>query len=148
MWTRESFEQRIAVTRVKGKCWGRRGHDVVNEIETSLGVALNVELRGFAENVGNAIVGPFSVVVTGSEDGKFSCITETRTIRCLEYQCSKLVKIMEHAGESYFAVSDSDSILCYDSLNMKQGMETQLFHSFAAFVDWLFEEAKLARSED
>jgi hypothetical protein len=55
---------------------------------------------------------------------------------------------MEHAGESYFAVSDSDSILCYDSLNMKQGMETQLFHSFAAFVDWLFEEAKLARSED
>jgi len=37
MWTKEELEQRIAAARIKGKCWGLRGREVANEIETQLG---------------------------------------------------------------------------------------------------------------
>ena len=143
MWSREELEQRIATAGIKGKCWGRFGRSAIDEIEQALEITLCTVLRDFGGNVGNLIVGPFSLLVCGSEDRVLSCVTETAVIRRSGNPYAKrLVKIMDHAGESYFGVSDSDAILCYDSINIAEGAETQSFSNLEQFVNWAFEEAK------
>jgi hypothetical protein len=124
MWNREQLEQRMAAAGLKGKCWGRFGNAAVEDIEATLKAALPTELRSFGEHVGNVIVGPFSVIVCGSDDRKLNCATETLKMRTgNNRQSHKLIKIMDHAGESYFAASDTEEIRCYDTLNVTEGME-------------------------
>ena len=88
------------------------------------------------------IIGPFNVVVAGDQDGLMSCVTETIGIRhSIDPRIGPAVKIFDHAGESYFYVSESESIKSYDSLNVTAGDETGNFGSLAEFLDFLFEEA-------
>ena len=148
MWTREQLEQRIKDLGLQGRCWGRTGRAAVEEIEQALGFELSSEIRSFGEVIGNLIVVPFELIVCGSEDGAISCVTETAVIRRTgNPYASKLVQIMDHAGESYVGVAGSQEVRCYDAFYVTEGQETQSFSGLQQFMDWLFEEAMAQKGE-
>jgi hypothetical protein len=132
---------RIAGHGLDHRVWGRAGAGVAAAIESALGVQLSSDLRDFAERLGNLVVGPFSIVVSGSEAEDFSCVTETLRAREEHALIGNRVKLMDHAGEDYFFVPETQGVECYESINLDPAMTTQRFHSFAEFLDWIVEHA-------
>jgi hypothetical protein len=133
---------------VETRIWGASGRSVCERIEGQLGVILGDELTEFAETVGNASVGPFMIAVGGNEQGQMSAVAETNSARMVNNDLPRsYVKVMEHAGESYFYDSQSHEVHAFDSLNIDPAMKTLSFSGFNKFLEWAFTEAKL-QSED
>jgi hypothetical protein len=148
MVNRKWFEEQTEMSHVKSRIWGRCGEDACSEIESELGVQLGDEISDFIGTVGNASVGPFMLTIAGSDDRSMSAITETKTCRAdVGTMPVQFVKIMDHAGESYFYNAESGTVEAYDSLNVNPSMCTLRFDGFEAFLKWLFKEAK-SQSED
>lgn len=133
---------------VEFRIWGERGRSIRESIEQQLDVRLGKEIANFIESVGNVSIGPFLIAVAGNDQGQMSAVTETNSVRA---DCPELpthfVKVMDHAGESYFYDTDSDQVHAFDSLNIDPAMKTLSFDGFDKFLEWAFEEAKL-QSED
>ena len=145
MFNRAALHDKLRDGRLEGECWGKTGASVSREIESALKVKMSAQLQEFANFVGNVIVGPFSIVVSGDDGGRFSSISETAALEVLDSSLCPIIKIMDHAGESYIYRESDESIESYDSLNVSAGMATQRFESFALFVDWIFHEASRMR---
>jgi len=143
MWTRAEIEERLKHAGLEGQCWGRVGSKVVCELETSLGFSLSENVRLFGEQIGNLMVDPFNIIITGGEEYGLTCVTESHTIGIIDDNARIAgVKIMDHAGESYVAIKNTDIIEAYDSVGLKNGEWTLHFNSFLDFIEWVFAEAK------
>jgi len=137
------LEARARELGLEGSVWGLRGLAAIERIERGLGVTLSRSIREFVTEVGNFSVGPFEIVVGGDESGSYSAVTQTMPLweinPGLKSNCP--VQIMIHAGEIYLNWPETDSILAYDSMRPVVGEETMKWDTFAAFLDWLFQEA-------
>lgn len=133
---------------VQARSWGSSGHPSLESIERELEVRLGSQIADFVETLGNVSVGPFLIAVAGNERGEMSSVTETKAARTI---CATLpheyVKVMDHAGESYFYDSRTGGVYAFDSLNVNLSMKTLSFDDFDRFLEWAFEETKL-QSED
>lgn len=151
MANREWVDERQATSGVEVRVWGRQGTDPRTDIERELGVTLGEEIGSFVETVGNASIGPFMVVVAGSDDGAMSAITETRTCReTANAMPTHLVKVMDdEAGGSYFYNAKTGEVEVFESvpLNPDPSLRMRVFDGFDKFLEWAFQEAKL-QSED
>jgi len=142
MLTRTLLERSLQENGLQGRCWGRVGSAAVHDLEAGLGRALVGDLRVFAENVGNLLVDPFNVITTGDEAGHMTCVTETRTLRIEGTDFDGgVVKIMDHAGESYLFLDESGAVETFESSCVAVGQATQRFADLASFVDWVLSEA-------
>jgi len=142
MLTRAHMERRLQDYGLQGRCWGRFGSAAVDELEAGFGHSLVDDLRDFAENVGNLLVDPFNIIITGDEAGHMTCVTETRGIRIKGAGFDRgVVKIMDHAGESYLVLGGSGAVEAFDSLNVAADQATQRFSGLASFIDWIISEA-------
>lgn len=140
--SREAIEARLHEAGIKGQCWGRRGVACLTQIESTLSLTLPAELGQFAIAVGNANIGPYAFILSGNEDQTMSCLTETAAIRqFVDETLGPVLKILDHAGESYLYVFEAGSIKAYDSRNMSAGLETSEFASLAQLLDFAFGEA-------
>lgn len=149
MLSREAIDARLHEAGIKGQCWGCRGLASLTRIESVLSLTLPVELMQFAIAVGNANIGPYAFILSGHEDQTISCVTETAAIRqFVDETLGPVLKILDHAGESYLYVFDADSIKAYDSLNMSAGLETSEFTSLAQLLDFAFDEAAALTTND
>jgi len=128
---------------IDGKCWGRTDICFSDEIENFLGSALPPDLRSFSDNVGNAIIGPFNIVISGDQSCVYNSLTESMGLKGLFYErIGKALKILDHAGESYLYLVNSQSVVVYDTLNISPNYETMVFPSFSEFMEWVFSEAQ------
>lgn len=147
MANREWLDAQQATSGVEVRVWGRQGADARTDIERELDVTLDEEIGSFVETVGNASIGPFMVVVAGSDDGAMSAITETRTCReAANAMPSHLVKVMDdEAGGSYFYNATSGEVEVFESipLNPDPTLRMRAFDGFDKFLEWVFQEAKL-----
>jgi hypothetical protein len=147
MANRKWIAEKQSTSGVEVRVWGRQGAHQRMEIERELGVTLGEEIASFVETIGNASIGPFMVVLAGSDDGAMSAITETRTCReTANAMPMHLVKVMDdEAGGSYFYNAKSDEVEVFESvpLNPDPLSQMRVFAGFDRFLEWTFEEAKL-----
>jgi len=142
MWTRAILERRLQENGLQGGCWGRLGSAAVRKLEGELGRELEREIRDFAENVGNLLVDPFNVVITGNDGAGMTCVSETRNLHIEKPGLDeRVVKIMDHAGESYLFLEESGAVEAFDSFCVVAGQATQRFVDFGSFLEWVFAEA-------
>lgn len=151
MANRAWIDEKQSVSGVEVRVWGRQGVDPRRDIERELGVTLGKEIAAFVETVGNASIGPFMVVVAGSDDGAMGAITETRSCReTASAMPVHLVKVMDdQAGGSYFYNAKSGEVEVFESVPLDPDLHSRMrvFPGFDKFLEWAFEEAKL-QSED
>lgn len=153
MANRAWIDKKQSISGVEVRIWGRKGYKPRREIERELGITLTEEIADFVETIGNASIGPFMVIVAGSNDGAISSITET--IACREISNSMpihLVKVMDdEAGCSYFYNASSGKVEVFESvpLNFDPRSRIRVFDGFDKFLEWVFEEAKIqSENED
>ena len=142
MATCDWIYEKKASSGVDVRVWGQRGRESCSEIEDGLEVTLGDELESFVETVGNVSIGPFMLAIAGGVGSEMSAIAETKASRESARLPLSLVKIMDHAGESYFYDTLSFEVVVFDSLNIDRSMPTLSFGSFDEFLNWLFEEAR------
>lgn len=144
MWSASKVAKRLIDAGVSGRVWGLRGPEAVARIERGLGVALGEQLRHFVSAVGNVMVSPFEIVLGGDDAGRYSAVTQTQML-WNEYPAlkqSKLVQVMDYAGEVYLYHPEDERVSAYDSLRPVLGEETFSWNSSEEFIGWLFDEAK------
>ena len=133
---------------VEIRIWGESGTSPCDAIEQQLDVQFGDEIREFVETVGNASIGPFMIAVGGNDQGQMSAVTETNASRSVNAELPRqYIKVMDHAGESYFYDARSNEVHAFDSLNIDPAMKTLSFERFDKFLEWTFEESKF-QSED
>jgi len=133
---------------VEVRIWGSAGPSAREAIEQQLDVKLGDEIRDFVETVGNASIGSFMIVAAGDAQRQMSAVTETNAARSVNAGLPReYIKVMDHAGESYFYDASSGGVYAFDSLNIDPAMKTLSFDGFEKFLEWAFEETKL-QSED
>jgi len=151
MADREWLDEKQSSTGVEVHIWGRHGVKVRQEIERELDVVFDEQLASFVETVGNAGIGGFMVLIAGSDDAAWNCITETKRCRGLVPQMpADLVQIMDNgAGSTFFYNANSGEVEVFESvpLNPDPHSRMRVFAGFDKFLEWAFEEAKL-QSED
>lgn len=147
MANRKWIAEKQNATGVEVRVWGRHGAHPRVEIERELAVTLGEEIAFFVETIGNASIGPFMVVLAGSEDGAMSAITATRTCReTANAMPMHLVKVMDdEAGGSYFYNAKSHEVEVFESVPLHPDPISRIhvFAGFDRFLEWAFEEAKL-----
>ena len=144
MWSREQIEKRLINQGLQGRTWGRRGHEVVQKLEAELKFSLDLDLALFAESIGNLMVDPFSIIVTGDTYGEMTCLTESKNIGLLDSSSRiKGIKIMDHAGESYIYIRGKSVVNVYDSMYLDSNNIIMQFNNLSQFIDWIIKEAKL-----
>ena len=74
---RVELQERLESFGLTGKSWGRHGEESREELERFVGRHLSTDLADFVERVGNAMIGPFGIIVAGSEDRSVSALTES-----------------------------------------------------------------------
>ncbi|WP_221032741.1 hypothetical protein [Actomonas aquatica] len=139
--TKSEMQQKLRSNGLEGRVWGRVGPEELRPLVDYIGTALPQDMEAFVVGVGNATVGPFNIVLAGSDDGSFSALTESRN---LPPEMAPALKVMEHAGESYVYLPLEGRLFAYDSNALSKGNETLHFASFSAFLEWIFKEARAA----
>lgn len=143
------LESKSREFNVDMRIWGASGPDLRRELESRVGVAFTDPISQFIENIGNVSLGHFQLIVGGDDEGQMSVATETESARKQDHFLHKgFLKIMDHAGESYFFDVGSNVVLAFDSMNTGEGMQTMEFPDFQKFIEWLFSEAKASSEDD
>ncbi len=128
---------------IEVRVWGAAGASIRRLLEEQLGVQLSLDLKEFAESVGNVGIGPFVIALGGDGEERMGALAETKAARVLETTIPMhFVKLMDHAGESYFYDANSEEVSVFDSLNLDPMMRTLRFSGFVEFLEWVFEEAR------
>lgn len=137
-----SFQRIVEESGAKYRAWGLSGSEIANRLSARLGTELASELREFVENFGNLSVDPFIVAITGNEKGEFSAESSTDQLHNGEvgFPAGSL-RIMEHAGESYFVDLASGEVAAFDTLNITPTARTLKFDSFDEFLKWVVKES-------
>lgn len=144
MWSREKIEKRLVSEGIEGQIWGRRGPEVVRELEEQVNFSFHPDLALFAQFIGNLMVNPFNILVTGDENGEITCVTESEQLGILDNKSKiKGIKIMDHAGESYIWIKNSNVINVYESIYLDENNVLMKFCSLSDMIDWIIKEAKL-----
>lgn len=137
-----SFQRLVEESGGQYRAWGVSGSEAVNHLSARLGTELASEFREFVENFGNLSVDPFLIAVTGNEAGEMSAESSTDLlIRDNVKLPPGLLRIMEHAGESYFVDPASGEVCAFDSLNINPAAQTLKFGSFDEFLRWAVKES-------
>ena len=137
-----SFQRLAAEMGVSWRAWGLSGSEAANNLSARLGIELASEFHEFVENFGNLAVGHFLIAVTGNEKGEMSAEFSTELLQCDNINLSSgNLRIMEHAGESYFVDAASGEVSTFDSLNIKPTERTLDFANFDEFLRWIVKES-------
>lgn len=140
----ENTFEKLRAKGLPGYSWGRRGLVVLDEIRNVFGYGIPPDICEFIMNYGNVVLGPFSINITGGEGGVMGCILETKALSfSLDPGLGSVMKILDHAGESYFYVFDDKLIKSFDSLNIACGCETGVFEDLSGLINFAFNEAML-----
>jgi hypothetical protein len=142
--TRKEIEGRLKTMNLTGRVWGRSGPDALDEISRLLNGELASDFSAFVEDVGNATIGGFNVVVAGSEDASFSAFTETEK---LPSGIKGSIVVMEHAGEVYLYFPSDGVVRTFEAVPLNPVNETRRFSSFTEFLDWVFKESHASASD-
>ena len=133
----------LILNNIDGKCWGKTDSSFSGKIEKFLGSVLPPDLQSFSDYVGNAIIGPFNIVVSGDQNCVYNSLTESMGLKGLyNERIGKALKLLDHAGESYLYLANSRSVVVYDTLNISPNCEIMVFSSFSDFMEWVFSEAQ------
>lgn len=65
----EKMLEKLHAKGLPGYFWGRRGLSALNEIQGVFGSGIPRDICEFIVNCGNVIMGPFSINITGGEEG-------------------------------------------------------------------------------
>lgn len=136
--------RRLEKAQIIGSAWGDHGESALARIESSLGKPITGDFAIFIKEIGNLRIGPFSLIVGGSDDQSLSALSESRG---LPEDILPALKIMEHAGEAYLYLPEKGAVHAFDLSAIQEGYETLRFPSFAQFVDWLFEQASEEKND-
>jgi|WetSurMetagenome_2_1015567.scaffolds.fasta_scaffold628432_1 hypothetical protein len=143
MWNNAEISDRIREEGLSGRTWGFRGDEAIKRLEGGLEISLGAGLREFVAGVGNLMLAPFEVVITGDDAGRYSAVTQTRALwKCHPaLESSRAVQIMDHAGQVYLYFPQDGRVCAYDSLRPVSGEEISVWSSFEQFIEWVFAEA-------
>ena len=133
-WDRTKLDRKLSKAGVGGRFWGQVGRSAVTTIEERLGFGLDNDMDSFAEFIGNVQIGPIEILVTGAETADFNVVTETATLPLTEAQVGRVLKIGDHAGESYLYDIKDHTVSVYDSFDLEN--PTMHFADLETFLDW------------
>jgi hypothetical protein len=127
--------ERLQKENIHYHIWGRRGKASVDELEQKLNFKFDPQVSSFNEEIGNLGLTGCNIFIAGSEDGTYSCITETEDVGLLkEQQCPEGIKIMDFAGLSYILYADG-SIKAYEHTYIKPDGIVFSYLSFSDFIE-------------
>lgn len=137
-----SFQSLVEQHGTQFRAWGASGSDVAKCISDRLNAPLPQEFRHFIEDFGNISISPFLIAVTGNKEGEMTALESTETLRRGGLDIPQgYLRIMEHAGESYFVDVASGIVTAFDSLNITPSAKTLEFGNFDQFLQWIVKES-------
>lgn len=137
-----SFQRVAEEVGVNWRAWGLSGSEAASNLSARLGIELASEFREFVENFGNLSAGHFLITVTGNETGEMSAETSTGVLQSEDSNLTPVyLRIMDHAGESYFVNAVSGEVSAFDSINIKPPERTLHFTNFDDFLRWILRES-------
>jgi hypothetical protein len=131
--------ERLQKENIHYHIWGKRGKTSIDELEQKLNFKFDPQVSSFIEEIGNLGIPGLQILIAGSEDGTYNCITETEDVGLLkEQQSPEGVKIMDNAGLSYILYADG-SIKAYEHDYTKPD---GIVFSYLSFSDFIASEIK------